>query len=97
MKYFVLEGTFVENLPKESVLQKAIEDHLEFLKIGFIDGSILVSGPKINTGGGIIVVKCEDINEFCSNDPLVQAGIQEYRITEFKLYDCQPNLKSWFE
>ncbi|AFA49491.1 hypothetical protein Awo_c27380 [Acetobacterium woodii DSM 1030] len=97
MKYYVLEGTFVKNLPDKSELQKAIDEHLEYLKKGFNDGSILVSGPKIETGGGIIVVKCEDINKFCSDDPLVKAGIQEYRISEFKLHDCQSYLKDWFE
>ena len=63
MKYYILDGTFVKNLPDKSELQKAIDEHLEYLKIGFNDGSILVSGPKIETGGGIIVVKCEDINK----------------------------------
>ena len=96
MKYYVLEGTFVKNLPDENVLQKAIDAHLEYLKFGFDDGSILVSGPKAGTGGGIIVVKCDDIEKFCKDDPLVQAGIQTYRVTEFELYHCQDYLKSWF-
>ena len=53
LKYFVLEGTFVKELPKQSELQKAIDAHLAYLKIGFHDGSVLVSGPKAGTGGGI--------------------------------------------
>ena len=97
MKYYVLEGTFSKNLPEKVELQKTIDAHLEYLKFGFDDGSILMSGPKAGTGGGIIVVKCNDIEKFCNDDPLVQAGIQEYRITEFKLYDCQNYLKNWFE
>ncbi|WP_411678249.1 YciI family protein [Caproicibacter sp.] len=97
MKYYVLEGTFSKNLPEKAELQKAIDAHLEYLKFGFDDGSILVSGPKTGTGGGIIVVKCDDIKKFCENDPLVQAGIQEYRITEFDLYHCQSYLKIWFD
>ena len=96
MKYYVLEGTFVKNLPDENVLQKAIDAHLEYLKFGFDDGSILVSGPKAGTGGGIIVVKCDDIEKFCKDDPLVQAGIQAYRVTEFTLHNCQDYLKTWF-
>jgi len=97
MKYYVLEGTFVKNLTDKNELKKAIDEHLEYLKIGFNDGSILVSGPKIGTGSGIIVVKCENINKFCNDDPLVKAGIQEYRISEFKLHDCQDYLRDWFE
>lgn len=96
MKYYVLEGAFVKNLPEQGKLQRAIAEHLEYLKVGFNDGSILVSGPKVGTGGGIIVVKCDDIEKFCNEDPLVKARIQEYRITEFKLHDCQEYLKTWF-
>ena len=81
MKYYVLEGTFADTLPDQNALQRAIDAHLEYLKTGFNDGSILVSGPKTNVGGGIIVLKCDDIEKFCSNDPLVKAGIQKYRIT----------------
>lgn len=97
MKYYVLEGTFVEDLPDKKDLQRAIDAHLEYLQIGFDDGSILISGPKVGTGGGIILVKCDDIEKFCRADPLVQAGIQKYRITEFNLYNCQNILKTWFD
>lgn len=96
MKYFMLEGSFIEELPEQRELQKAIDAHLAYLQIGFDNGSILMSGPKIGIGGGIIVVKCEDIEKFCQDDPLVKAGIQKYRVTEFKLYNCQDYLKSWF-
>jgi len=96
-KYYTLEGSFVENLPVQGEMEKAIKAHLEYLDIGFKDGSVLVSGPKVGAGGGIIIVKCEDIEKFCNDDPLVKAGIQEYRITEFKLHKCQDFLTSWFE
>ena len=96
MKFYALEGTFSKNLPEKSVLQKAIDAHLDYLKIGFDKGFILVSGPKVGEGGGIIIVKSDDIEKFCNDDPLVKAGIQEYRITEFKLHDCQDFLKVWF-
>ena len=97
MKYYVLEGTFAKDLPEKNAMQKAIDAHLAYLKNGFKDGSILMSGPKAETGGGIIVVKSEDIEKFCNDDPLAKAGIQEYRITEFKLHNCQEYLKTWFE
>ena len=97
MKYYMLEGSFVEELPEQSKLKKAIDAHLEYLQIGFNDGSILVSGPKVGAGGCIIVVKCDDIEKFCNDDPLVEAGIQKYRIIEFKLHNCQDYLKSWFK
>ena len=97
MKYYVLEGSFAEELPEPDKLKKAIDAHLEYLQGGFDDGSILMSGPKAGAGGGIIVVKCDDIERFCGDDPLVKAGVQQYRITEFTLHKCQDELKSWFE
>lgn len=97
MKYYMMEGSFVEKLPEQKVLQKAIDAHLEYLQIGFNDGSILLSGPKAGAYGGIIIVKCDDIAKFANNDPLVKAGIQEYRITEFNLHNCQDYLKTWFQ
>ena len=97
MKYYALEGSFVEILPDEVELEQAIDAHLAYLKTGFDDGSILVSGPKVGAGGGIILVKSDDIEKFCSNDPLVKAGVQQYRITEFKLHDCQYEIKEWFQ
>jgi len=92
----MLEGSFSEKLPNQSELKKAIDAHLEYLQMGFNDGSILFLGPKAEAGGGIIVVKSNDIQKFCDDDPLVKAGIQKYTIIEFKLHDCQSYLKSWF-
>ena len=97
IKYYTLEGSFVKNLPEQAELEKAITAHLQYLDKGFKDGSVLFSGPKISVGGGIIIVKCVDIDSFCNYDPLVTAGIQEYRITEFKLHKCQDFLTDWFK
>jgi len=100
MKYFVLEGSFVENHPKGAELEELIRAHLEYLRIGFDAGSILLSGPKAGAGGGVIVLKCEsgsDVQDFCKEDPLFQAGIQQYRITEFGFHDCQGPIKYWFD
>ena len=96
MKYYMLEGSFTQNLPQPNALKTALDAHLAYLKTGFENGSILVSGPKVGAGGGVIVVKCEDIEAFCKNDPLVQAGVQRYRITEFTLYNAQQYVKQWF-
>ena len=101
MKYFVVEGTFREIVPvEESEMQKAIQGHLAFLKKGFDEGFILVSGPKVDVGGGIIVIKGQsrqEIEDYFSKDPLQIAGIQDYKIVEFELYDCQAFLKEWFD
>ncbi|MPN50642.1 hypothetical protein SDC9_198274 [bioreactor metagenome] len=100
MKYFIVEGTFKETLPVgKDELQKAIREHLAFLQKGLDEGNILVSGPKVDVGGGIIIMKGEsqeEIETYLSKDPLKILRIQEYRILEFKVHDCQPMLKEWF-
>ena len=97
MKYYCLEGTFVDGHPMGETLQKEIDAHLAYLEIGFKNGSILFSGPKVGTSGGVVVVKCDDIQKFCSDDPLTKAGIHEYRVSEFSLHDCQNHVRHWFE
>lgn len=101
MKYFIVEGTFKEKIPLgQDELQKAIEDHLAFLQKGFDEGFILVSGPKVGVGGGIIIVKgqsLEEIENYISQDPLKISDVQEYKFLEFKLHSCQPMLNEWFE
>ena len=100
MKYYTLEGTFVEGHPTGPALKAAIDAHHEYLKTYLDSGAILVSGPKAGGNGGIIIIKCDDnsdIHQFCKKDPFVKAGIQEYRITEFKKHDCQGIIQDWFE
>lgn len=100
LKYYILEGSFLENYPKGAELKSAIEAHHKYLEPYFKSGSILMSGPKAGAGGGVIVIKCEDnsdINQFCKDDPFVKAGIQEYNVIEFKLFGCQELVKNWFE
>jgi len=99
MNFFVIEGTFNNPIPVDEVtLDKAIKDHLNHLKKGFDEGWILASGPKTNTGGGIIIMKAnslEEVENYLSIDPLKISNIQEYHIVEFKLHECQPMVKEW--
>jgi uncharacterized protein YciI len=97
MKHFILEATFRKNALAGSDLQTAIDAHLAYLKAGFDSGSFLVYGPKANREGGIIVIKSEDVEQFCQNDPLVIAGAQEYRITEFSPLHFKDAVKPWFD
>jgi len=72
---------------------------LNHLQKGFDEGRILVSGPKIHTGGGIIFVEANSLDEvenYLSIDPLKVSNIQEYCIVEFKLHEYQPIVKGWF-
>jgi len=94
MKYYILEGTVVKALP-EAEMQEALAGHLAYLSAGVADGTILVSGPKITGGGGFMVMKTDDVDAFCANDPFVKAGVQEYSIKEFHP-EFQGDSKTWF-
>ncbi len=101
MKYFNIQATFTQNTTiGEKEFKKASEDHLAYLNKGFDEGFILLSGPKANLEGGIIIMKGESleaIENYIAGDPLKILDIQSYKITEFKLYDYQPMLKEWFD
>ena len=101
MKYFIIEGTSkTHTLVDKDTLDKALQEHLDFLQKGYDSGYILVAGPKADSGGGIIIMKAMDLEEierFISNDPLYLADVQEYRIVEFNVHDCQSMVNGWFK
>lgn len=96
MKLYILEGSFVEGHPGGEKFKETLAAHHQYLQAGFEDGTILFSGPKVGAGGGVIVVKSDDIEKFCKEDPFVKAGIQNYKMTEFKMFACQDPVKGWF-
>lgn len=97
MKLYILEGSFVNERPNPETFKPALAAHHAYLQTWFDNGNILFSGPKVGTGGGVIVIKCDDIEKFCAEDPFVTSGIQTYKIIEFKNFACQEEVKSWFE
>ena len=101
MKYFVIEGTSkTPILVDKATLDKALQEHLDFLQKGYDSGYILVAGPKANGDGGVIIMKAIDLEEverIISMDPLKKADVQDYRIVEFNAHDYQSMVKEWFE
>lgn len=100
MKYYVITGTFNKGISAEkAVIEEKIREHLQYLEKGFQEGWLLFSGPKVGSGGGVIVMKAESeeiVQSFLTNDPLKLADIQEYTILEFKMHKCQTALDGWF-
>jgi len=101
MKYFTVLSTFNDPLPVDGEgLQEVLQDHHAFMQKGFDEGWALFSGPKTAGGGGTLVMKAESleaVEALFAQDPMRLAGVQEYEITEFKLHDCQPEVRRWFE
>jgi DNA-binding transcriptional ArsR family regulator/uncharacterized protein YciI len=100
MKYFMIESTFHDPVPvSEDQLQLLIKEHQRYLARGFAEGWILVSGPKTFSDGGVILMKADspqEIEAYFNEDPMKVAGVQDYKVVEFNLHDCQPMVKDWF-
>lgn len=101
MEYFMIESVFRDPSPVgETELERLIREHQRYLDKGFAEGWILVSGPKAAGGGGVILMKgasAREVEAYFDGDPMKIAGVQDYRIVEFRLYDCQAGTTSWFE
>lgn len=98
MHYYILEGTFKENHPTGPAFKSALDAHHAYLKSYFESGQVLVSGPKAAGGGGVMVIKFEneaDVETFIADDPFVTSGVQEYRVTEFRVFDAQSCVNGW--
>ena len=100
MKYFVTEAIFNDPLPvNEEKLKVIMDEHEDVIRKGFESGWILLSGPKAHTRGGFVIARgssVEELEKVFSADPFTLTGVASFRITEFKLFDCQPMLKEWF-
>lgn len=100
MKYYVLDGCFLETRPQGAEFKNALDAHHEYLLPYIESGAILFSGPKIGGGGGFFVMKCDDdfdIEKFCAEDPMVTSGVQIFKISQFKSLHSHPLLEGWFE
>ena len=95
MKYYMLEGTFVDGHPTAHDLQTVLAEHAAYLTNEVNRSNILVAGPKADRSGGIIIVRSDDIGDFCTHDPLVRQGAQRYRITEFSINEYLEVLGKW--
>ena len=95
MKYYMLEGTFVENHPAGHDLEAILAEHAAYLTNSVNRHNVLAAGPRADRSGGIIVLRSDDIQAFCANDPLVRHGAQRYRISEFSINEYLEPIKPW--
>ncbi|PHM30362.1 YciI family protein [Xenorhabdus innexi] len=81
---YVIILTYIK--PIEDV-DAQIPAHIEWLKSGYSDGVFLASGRKIPRDGGIIIAKCdsiEDLKERISQDPFQKLNIAKVEIIPFE-------------
>lgn len=98
MKYYVLNGASQPDRPQGEAFERVLEAHHAYMQAALVKGDILVMGPKPNHKGGVILVRCEDLDAaeaFCAGDPFVKAGVQKYEIIEFNIFGIQEGAKTW--
>lgn len=81
---FVIELSYKVELEQ---IDAAMAAHVAFLKKHYASGSFLVSGRKIPRDGGIILAvgqSREEVEAVMREDPFVQRGLADLRITEFR-------------
>lgn len=100
MQFFIIEGILVEPCPlNKGELENSIKRHIDYLDKGFDNGTILVSGPKPQGGGGYIIMKAEsedDIFDYLENDPMKMLGVQNYIVNELNIHKTLPFAGDWF-
>jgi uncharacterized protein YciI len=97
MKHFVVE--IIYTVPIEKI-EELTPIHREFLQTGYLNGILLISGPKVPRTGGIVIARgnsLEEVSDFFKNDPYSLNNAAKYHLTEFNAKSHQPFLKEWLE
>lgn len=101
MNYFIAEGTFHDPIPVDkSTFEEIIPRHLSFIEKGHSEKIILISGAKPALNGGVLVMKAgspEEAEAYLSNDPMVLAGVLQYRLVEFNPHGYPDAVGDWFK
>ena len=89
--FYVCEGILSSPLPVsiELVRDELHPKHVQFIADGVEKGMVVFGGPKTGVGG-IVLIKAPSLDAcqaFLKDDPMVAAGAQRYRITEFQIVE----------
>jgi uncharacterized protein YciI len=97
MKHFIIEIIYTASLETISTITPF---HREFLKSGYDQGLLLMSGPQNPRSGGMVVARAaskEIIETFFKNDPYNVNKVATYTITEFEPVLHASILDNWIE
>lgn len=95
MRCFLVESTFTQ--PFES-FGEIVAEHRAYLQPAYDAGWMLLSGPKAERNGGVLIAQAKDaetLTAFFANDPYNRNGLAHYRITEFTAAKHAGCLDNW--
>lgn len=75
---------FIESLTPEE--EKVIDVHFEYLKQGFLEGTVILAGRCLDGEFGIVIFRARsqmEADEFVNNDPAVMSGLMTARLYPF--------------
>ena len=82
-RYYLIESCFQKPF---DTFGEAVPRHRAWLQEFYDQGVMLCSGPKSDRTGGVMLARASDeapLRSFIEGDPYRQAGLAEYRLTEF--------------
>jgi uncharacterized protein YciI len=95
MRHFIVTINF--NVPFEQ-LGEAVPRHRAFLRRGYDQGLLLMSGPRMPRTGGLAVARAdthEAIVGFFAEDPYKLEGLATHVFVEFEPVLAQSFLREW--
>lgn len=75
-----------------------VPQHRAYLQTGYDHGMFLMSGPREDKSGGIVIARAPDLETlqaFFAQDPYSINGLAQYRISAFTAAKRQPLLDDW--
>ncbi|MDD6771371.1 hypothetical protein [Inconstantimicrobium porci] len=96
MKYFIIEGIITN---PELMNDETLKEHISYTNKEIEKGNILFTSLKSDNSGGMFMIKAdtkEYVENYLSNEPLNNHGIQEYKITEITPHYINLSAKEWF-
>lgn len=85
----IIELTYKKSL---EYVDKYLDAHKQFLKVGYDQHCFLASGPKTPRNGGVILSTFTDLTTcqaFMKQDPFAQQDIAIYHFIQFDMTICE--------
>ena len=100
MKYFLAQSIMAEPLPvpAEDIPRVYIPMHEKHIAAGIAAGMVLLAGPKVAEGGGLMIVRAEsreELDAFLGRDPFTVNGLARFDVKEFMLNDRSQFVKEF--
>lgn len=96
--YYVAEAVYRSPLPcsQEELDTVLMPAHAAHVQAGAAAGKVLLGGPKAEQPGGFLILQADsraELDEFLNRDPLVVHGVQDFKVTAWRIFDTAPGLE----